>query len=202
MNDVKYTAGTDNSRAAAPEARRLSAPFSREVIRSLHAGDTVLISGTVYTARDAAHKRLCEALAAGQPLPFDIRDAVIYYVGPTPPRPGQVLGAAGPTTSGRMDAYAPTLMDAGLAAMIGKGDRSDAVIASMQKNTAVYFAATGGAGALLSKCIVASETVCYEDLGTEAVRRLTVQDFPATVVIDCEGTDLYKTAPAQYRKEG
>ena len=199
VNCSGAAADANPAKAADAAVRRLTAPFSRDVIRSLHAGDTVLISGTVYTARDAAHKRLCEALAAGQPLPFDIRDAVIYYVGPTPPRPGQVLGAAGPTTSGRMDAYAPTLMDAGLAAMIGKGDRSEAVITSMQKNTAVYFAATGGAGALLSKCIIASETVCYEDLGTEAVRRLTVKDFPATVVIDCKGTDLYRTAPQQYR---
>ncbi len=180
--------------------KQITAPFTQSIVESLTAGDTVLITGTIYTARDAAHKRLCEAIAEGRPLPFDLRDAVIYYVGPTPPQPGQVIGAAGPTTSGRMDAYAPTLMEHGLRGMIGKGERTQAVVDSMKKHTAVYLAATGGAGALLSHCILESETIAYEDLGTEAIRRLTVKDFPATVVIDCQGNNLYETAPAAYRR--
>ena len=180
--------------------KRIEAPLSIETVRTLHAGDTVLISGTIYTARDAAHKRICEALAAGSPLPFDLTDAVIYYVGPTPPKPGQTIGAAGPTTSGRMDAYAPILMAHGLRGMIGKGERLPEVTDSMRSHCAVYFAATGGAGALLSHCIQKSEVIAYEDLGTEAVRRLYVSDFPATVVIDCYGNDLYKTAPEVYRR--
>lgn len=180
--------------------KHITTPFTESVVRDLTSGDTVLISGTIYTARDAAHKRLCEAIAEGRPLPFDLQDAVIYYVGPTPPKPGQVIGAAGPTTSGRMDAYAPTLMEQGLRGMIGKGERSQAVIDSIKDHTAVYLAATGGAGALLSHCILESETIAYEDLGTEAIRKLTVKDFPATVVIDCQGTDLYQTAPAAYRR--
>lgn len=180
--------------------KHISTPFTESVVRDLTSGDTVLISGTIYTARDAAHKRLCEAIAEGRPLPFDLQDAVIYYVGPTPPKPGQVIGAAGPTTSGRMDAYAPTLMEHGLRGMIGKGERSQTVIDSIKDHTAVYLAATGGAGALLSHCILESETIAYEDLGTEAIRKLTVKDFPATVVIDCQGNDLYQTAPAAYRR--
>lgn len=180
--------------------KQITAPFTQSIVENLTAGDTVLITGTIYTARDAAHKRLCEAIAEGRPLPFDLRDAVIYYVGPTPPQPGQVIGAAGPTTSGRMDAYAPTLMEHGLRGMIGKGERAQAVVDSMKKHTAVYLAATGGAGALLSHCILESETIAYEDLGTEAIRRLTVKDFPATVVIDCQGNNLYETAPAAYRR--
>ncbi len=180
--------------------KQITAPFTQSIVENLTAGDTVLITGTIYTARDAAHKRLCEAIAEGRPLPFDLRDAVIYYVGPTPPQPGQVIGAAGPTTSGRMDAYAPTLMEYGLRGMIGKGERTQAVVDSMKKHTAVYLAATGGAGALLSHCILESETIAYEDLGTEAIRRLTVKDFPATVVIDCQGNNLYETAPAAYRR--
>lgn len=180
--------------------KQITAPFTQSIVENLTAGDTVLITGTIYTARDAAHKRLCEAIAEGRPLPFDLRDAVIYYVGPTPPQPGQVIGAAGPTTSGRMDAYAPTLMEHGLRGMIGKGERTQAVVDSMKKHTAVYLAATGGAGALLSHCILESETIAYEDLGTEAIRRLTVKDFPATVVIDCQGNNLYETAPAAYRR--
>ncbi len=180
--------------------KQITAPFTQSIVESLTAGDTVLITGTIYTARDAAHKRLCEAIAEGRPLPFDLRDAVIYYVGPTPPQPGQVIGAAGPTTSGRMDAYAPTLMEHGLRGMIGKGERTQAVVDSMKKHTAVYLAATGGAGALLSHCILESETIAYEDLGTEAIRRLTVKDFPATVVIDCQGNNLYETAPAAYSR--
>ena len=180
--------------------KQITAPFTQSIVESLTAGDTVLITGTIYTARDAAHKRLCEAIAEGRPLPFDLRDAVIYYVGPTPPQPGQVIGAAWPTTSGRMDAYAPTLMEHGLRGMIGKGERTQAVVDSMKKHTAVYLAATGGAGALLSHCILESETIAYEDLGTEAIRRLTVKDFPATVVIDCQGNNLYETAPAAYSR--
>lgn len=180
--------------------KRIEAPLDIETVRTLRAGDTVLISGTIYTARDAAHKRICEALTAGSPLPFDLTDAVIYYVGPTPPKPGQTIGAAGPTTSGRMDAYAPVLMAHGLRGMIGKGERLPEVIDSMRSHCAVYFAATGGAGALLSHCIQKSEVIAYEDLGTEAVRRLYVSDFPATVVIDCYGNDLYKTAPEVYRR--
>ncbi len=151
--------------------KQITAPFTQSIVENLTAGDTVLITGTIYTARDAAHKRLCEAIAEGRPLPFDLRDAVIYYVGPTPPQPGQVIGAAGPTTSGRMDAYAPTLMEHGLRGMIGKGERTQAVVDSMKKHTAVYLAATGGAGALLSHCILESETIAYEDLGTEAIRQ-------------------------------
>ena len=179
--------------------KRITAPFSKETVLSLHAGDTVLISGTIYTARDAAHKRICQAMEAGTPLPFDLEGAVIYYVGPTPAAPGQVIGSAGPTTSGRMDAYAPLLLDHGLAGMIGKGDRLPSVIESIRKNQAVYLAATGGAGALLSRSIKECELIAYEDLGTEAVRKLTVEDFPATVVIDASGEDLYKTAPLRYR---
>ena len=180
--------------------KKITSPISRETVLDLHAGDTVLITGTIYTARDAAHKRMCEAIAAGDPLPFDPTDAVIYYVGPTPPKPGQIIGAAGPTTSGRMDAYAPTMMAHGLRGMIGKGERLPEVVAAMQEHTAVYFAATGGAGALLSHCIKKSEVIAYEDLGTEAVRRLYVEDFPVTVVIDCYGENLYKTAPQQYKR--
>lgn len=180
--------------------KRIQTPLTEAAARTLHAGDTVLITGTIYTARDAAHKRLCEALASGRPLPFDLTDAVIYYVGPTPPKPGQTIGAAGPTTSGRMDAYAPILIERGLRGMIGKGERQPEVVEAMKRWGAVYFAATGGAGALLSHCIRQSETIAYEDLGTEAIRRLSVVDFPATVVIDSDGTDLYQTAPLRYRR--
>ena len=180
--------------------RRLETPLTKEVVRTLQAGDTVLLSGTIYTARDAAHKRMMERLDQGEALPFDIRDAVIFYVGPTPAPPGRVIGSAGPTTSGRMDAYAPRLMAEGLTGMIGKGLRTDEVVHAMQEHTAVYFAATGGAGALMSSRILEAEVIAWEDLGTEAVRRLKVQDMPLTVVIDCEGHDLYKEAPLQYRK--
>ena len=181
--------------------KHITTPFTESIVRDLTSGDTVLISGTIYTARDAAHKRLCEAIAEGQPLPFDLQDAVIYYVGPTPPKPGQVIGAAGPTTSGRMDAYAPTLMEHGLRGMIGKGRRSAAVREAVIRNGAVYFAAIGGAGALLSKSILESGVIAYEDLGTEAIRRLTVKNFPAIVCMDGSGDDLYETAAEQYRKE-
>lgn len=181
--------------------KRITAPLTKEEAAVLRAGDTVLLSGVVYTARDAAHKRMCEALDRGEALPFDMRDAVIYYVGPTPPPPGRVIGSAGPTTSGRMDAYAPRLMDEGLRGMIGKGERSQAVVESMKKNGAVYFAATGGAAALLASRIREAQVIAWEDLGTEAVRRLVVEDFPLTVVIDSRGEDLYRTAPEQYRRE-
>ena len=181
--------------------KKITAPLTKEEAAGLRAGDTVLLSGVVYTARDAAHKRMCEALDRGEALPFDMRDAVIYYVGPTPPPPGRVIGSAGPTTSGRMDAYAPRLMDEGLRGMIGKGERSQAVVESMKKNGAVYFAATGGAAALLASRIREAQVIAWEDLGTEAVRRLVVEDFPLTVVIDSRGEDLYRTAPEQYRRE-
>lgn len=178
----------------------IQTPLTKEVVKTLHAGDTVRISGIIYTARDAAHKRMCELLEKGEPLPFDIENSVIYYVGPTPAAPGQVIGAAGPTTSGRMDAYAPTLIAEGLTGMIGKGMRTEDVVNSMKEHTAVYFAATGGAGALLSSKIKSAEVIAWEDLGTEAVRRLEVEDFPATVVIDTYGVNLYEQAPLKYQK--
>ena len=161
-------------------------------MQPLRAGDSVLLSGTIYTARDAAHKRMVEALAAGEELPLPIQDAVIYYVGPTPARPGQAIGSAGPTTSYRMDAYAPTLLDLGQTGMIGKGPRNRNVIDAMVRNGAVYFAAIGGAGALLSKAIASAEVIAYDDLGAEAVRRLTVKDFPVIVAIDSRGGNLYE----------
>ena len=171
--------------------RRIALPMTTEIADSLSIGDQVLLSGTVYTARDAAHERMCDQLAEGIPLPFDPKDAVIYYVGPSPAKPGQVIGSAGPTTSGRMDRWAPQMIALGARFMIGKGKRSDAVKDAMKRNGAVYFAAIGGAGALLSKAIVASEVIAYDDLGTEAIRKLTVKDFPAIVVIDSTGEDLY-----------
>ena len=155
----------------------------------------------IYTARDAAHKRLCECLERGEPLPIDVRDAVIYYAGPTPARPGQVIGSCGPTTSGRMDAYAPTLLRLGLRGMIGKGARNQAVAQAMQETGAVYFAAIGGAGALASACVKEAELVCYEDLGSEAIRRLVVEDMPLTVVLDSLGNDLYRDGPEAYRNQ-
>lgn len=177
---------------------RIEAPLSEDAAKSLRAGDTVLISGTLYTARDAAHARLVDLIDKGEELPFPIKDAIIYYVGPTPAKPGQVIGSAGPTTSYRMDAYAPRLMDIGQRGMIGKGKRSQEVIESMKKNNAVYFGAIGGAAALISKCITSSEIVCYEDLGAEAIRRLTVKDFPATVIIDSLGNNLYEIGVDKY----
>lgn len=171
--------------------KHITAPFSAEVAKTLHAGDYVYITGTIYTARDAAHKRMYEALEKGEPLPISMHDTVIYYMGPSPAREGRPIGSAGPTTSSRMDKYAPSLLDLGLRGMIGKGKRNASVVNSMKKNTAVYFAAVGGAGALLSKCITSSEIVAYEDLGTEAIRKLEVKDFPVIVVIDSEGKDLY-----------
>ena len=166
--------------------------MSREDARSLRAGDCVSLTGTIYTARDAAHKRMQEALDAGKELPIDIRGNVIYYMGPSPAREGRPIGSAGPTTAGRMDKYTPRLLDMGLGAMIGKGKRSQAVTDAIVRNGSVYFAALGGAGALLSKRILSSEVVAYEDLGTEAIRKLTVKDFPVVVAIDSEGNDLFK----------
>lgn len=170
---------------------KIKAPLEQEEIKNLKAGDFVYITGTVYSARDAAHKRMDEALKEDRPLPIPLKDQVIYYLGPSPAREGQVIGSAGPTTAGRMDKYTPALLDLGLKGMIGKGKRSAAVRDAMIRNGAVYFAAIGGAGALLSKCIVASKIVAYEDLGTEAIRELQVKDFPAIVVMDAEGNSLY-----------
>jgi len=178
--------------------KKITAPLTEETARSLVCGDNVLISGVIYTGRDAAHKRLCELLDAGKELPVDLRDAVIYYVGPAPAQPGQVIGSAGPTTSYRMDAYAPALLDQGLRGMIGKGKRSAEVVESMKKNGAVYFGAIGGAGALLAKCIKKAEIVAYEDLGAEAIRRLEVEDLPAVVIIDSQGNNLYEQGRADY----
>lgn len=169
----------------------LTTPLKDEDLKNLKAGDVVLLSGQIYTGRDAAHKRMFEALDQGKPLPFDLKGTAIYYVGPTPPPPGRPIGSAGPTTSGRMDSYAPRLHDLGLKATIGKGKRSKEVREALQRNTAVYFGATGGAGALLSKCITASEVVAYEDLGAEAIRRLTVENFPLLVINDAHGGELY-----------
>ncbi len=178
----------------------IETPLTKDKVKDLHAGDYVYISGTIYTARDAAHKRMTEELAEGKPLPFNIENQIIYYLGPTPNREGQVIGSAGPTTSSRMDKYAPVLMDMGQAGMIGKGKRSAEVIESMKKNTAVYFAAVGGAGALLSQCIKKSKVIAYDDLGTEAIRELYVEKLPVITVIDCQGNNMYETATISYRK--
>ncbi len=179
----------------------LEMPFTKEKFKELNAGDYVYISGVIYTARDAAHKRMYEALHNGEELPLDLQDKIIYYMGPSPAREGRPIGSAGPTTSSRMDKYTPDLLDLGQIGMIGKGKRNQAVKDSIVKNGAVYFAAVGGAGALLSKAIVASETIAYEDLGTEAIRKLTVEDFPVIVVIDSKGNDLYESATKDYKKE-
>ena len=172
--------------------KTITTPLTEDVAKTLSAGDIVSITGVIYSARDAAHKRMTETLAAGGTLPFPIQDAVIYYLGPSPAREGQVIGSAGPTTSGRMDAYMPQLLEKGLRGMIGKGKRSAEVIEAMKKTKAVYFAAVGGAGALLSKHITKCEVIAYDDLGTEAIHKLYVEDFPAIVVIDCEGNNLYE----------
>lgn len=178
--------------------KTITAPLDPETARALRAGDSVLLTGTVYTARDAAHKRLCELAHRGEPMPFPMEGAVIYYVGPTPARPGQPIGSAGPTTSYRMDAYAPTLLHLGQLGMIGKGLRGPEVIEAMKEAGAVYFGAIGGAGALLARCVKAAGLVCWEDLGAEAVRRLTVENLPLTVVIDSLGNNLYETGRAAY----
>lgn len=180
---------------------KLTTPLTREAARMLKAGDSCLISGVIYTARDAAHKRLCELVAQGKELPMDVKDAMIYFVGPTPARPGQAIGSAGPTTSYRMDAYSPILIEQGLTGMIGKGKRGPEVIAAMKEHGAVYFGAIGGCGALLSKCIKKAEIVAYEDLGAEAIRRLEVEDFPVIVVIDSQGNNLYESGRAAYKSQ-
>lgn len=177
---------------------KLTTPVTREDLAPLRAGDTVLLSGVVYTARDAAHKRLMERLDAGEPLPFPLEGSALYYVGPTPEKPGQVIGSAGPTTSGRMDAYSPRLLDLGQSIMIGKGKRNKAVKDAVVRNGAVYLAALGGAGALMAGSVKELEVICWEDLGCEAVRRLEVKDFPLTVILDSQGGDLYESGPAAY----
>ena len=171
---------------------RINTPLTHEAVKSLKSGDNVLISGEIYTARDSAHKRMITQLERGEKLPFEIKDKIIYYAGPTPAKPGQVIGSCGPTTSGRMDAFAPTLIRLGLTGMIGKGERSNEVVDAMKECGAVYFGAIGGAGALIAKSITSAEVIAYDDLGTEAVRRLTVKDFPAVVIIDSEGNNLYQ----------
>ena len=180
--------------------KTITAPIDRETLKSLHAGDYVYISGTIYTARDAAHKRMIETLDEGRELPLDLKDNVIYYMGPSPAREGRPIGSAGPTTASRMDKYTPRLLDLGMGAMIGQGKRSQAVIDAIVRNGAVYFAAVGGAGAILSKCIKESEVIAYDDLGTEAIRKLTVENMPMIVVIDSEGNNLYETAVKEYQR--
>lgn len=172
---------------------KINLPLTKEIAKTLKAGDLIELSGVIYTARDAAHKRLIERLEANEPLPFDLKDSIIYYVGPTPEKPGAVIGSAGPTTSYRMDAYTPTLLDLGLRGMIGKGPRNSLVIDAMKRNDAVYFAAVGGAAALLALHIKEAEVIAFDDLGTEAIRRLVVEDFPVIVATDCHGNSLYST---------
>ncbi len=180
--------------------RKITLPLTDADARSLRAGDYVYLSGVIYTARDAAHKRMYDALENGEALPIEMKNNVVYYLGPTPARPGHVIGSAGPTTSSRMDKYAPKLLDLGLKGMVGKGKRTQEVIDAVVRNGAVYFAAVGGAGALLSKCIKKADVVAYDDLGTEAIRRLEIENLPVIVVIDSEGTNLYATAAEQWKK--
>lgn len=182
------------------EYKRIKTPLSNEAVSELKAGDHVLISGAIYTGRDAAHQRFMAALKDGKDLPFDIDGQILYYAGPAPAPPGYASGAAGPTTSGRMDSSTPALLERGLKGMIGKGLRSGEVIQAMKKNKAVYFGAVGGAAALIAKCIKKTEQIAYEDLGAEAVHKMVVEDFPATVVIDCQGNNLYETGPLQYKR--
>jgi fumarate hydratase subunit beta len=179
---------------------RLTTPISEEKLKELKAGDTVLLTGSIYTARDAAHKKLIDLIDKGEEIPIDVKDAIIYYVGPTPAKPGMVVGSAGPTTSYRMDDYSPKLLDLGLKGMIGKGERSAEVIASMVKNKAVYFAAIGGAAALIGKCVKKAELVAYEELGAEAIRKFYVEDMPIVVVIDSDGNNLYEIGRQNYIK--
>jgi fumarate hydratase subunit beta len=181
--------------------REIQAPIDKNTAKELKAGDMVYISGTIYTARDAAHKRMDETLAKGEKLPLELEGNLIYYMGPSPAREGRPIGSAGPTTSSRMDKYAPELLDLGLGGMIGKGKRSQAVVDAIKRNGSVYLAAIGGAGALLSKSIIESEVVAYDDLGTEAIRKLKVERFPAIVVIDSEGNNLYETAVREFNRE-
>ena len=180
--------------------RHINVPFDADIVKELKAGDYVYLTGTIYTARDAAHKRMYEALQNGEALPFYIEGNVIYYMGPSPAREGCPIGSAGPTTASRMDKYTPALLELGMRGMIGKGRRIEAVRESMMKNQAVYFAAVGGAGALLSKSILQAEVIAYEDLGTEAIRKLEIKDFPVIVVMDCEGNNLYDMAIEQYKE--
>ncbi|MFI3238554.1 MAG: Fe-S-containing hydro-lyase [Lachnospiraceae bacterium] len=180
------------------DQKYLKIPSSKKDLMELKSGDMVLITGTIYAARDAAHKRMYEAIQNGETLPLDIQNAVIYYMGPSPAREGRPIGSAGPTTASRMDKYTPTLLDLGMAGMIGKGKRTQAVIDAIVRNQGIYFAAIGGAGALLSKAIKSSEVVAYDDLGTEAIRKLEVEDFPVIVVVDHEGENLYETAVKEY----
>ena len=180
--------------------KHITTPITEEITADLHSGDYVYITGTIYVARDAAHKRMMEVLERGEELPIDILDSTIYYMGPSPAREGRPIGSAGPTTATRMDKYAPTLLDLGEKAMIGKGKRSKEVIDAIIRNKAVYFAAVGGAGALLSKCIKKSEVISYDDLGAEAIRKLYVENFPAIVVIDKDGNNLYETAIKEFAK--
>ena len=181
--------------------RHITVPVVKEEIQDLRAGDYVYLTGVIYTARDAAHKRMDEALSEGKELPLDIKNQMIYYMGPSPAREGRPIGSAGPTTASRMDKYTPRLLDLGLGGMIGKGKRSQAVRDAILRNKAVYFAAVGGAGALLSKCIKKADVIAYDDLGTEAIRRLEIEDLPAIVVIDSEGNNLYETAVKEYAEE-
>jgi len=183
------------------EVIKINAPLTKEKAMELRAGDMVLISGSIYTGRDAAHKKLMEAIANGEQLPFDPKDQIIYYVGPTPAKPGAVIGSAGPTTSSRMDNMTVPLLERGLTGMIGKGARSEEVIDGMKRVGAVYFGAVGGAGALISTCIKSSEIVAYEELGPEAIRRIYVEDFPAVVVIDSRGGNLYESERSKYSKD-
>lgn len=178
--------------------KHITTPITSDITKNLKSGDYVYITGTIYVARDAAHKRMTEALERGEELPFDIKDSTIYYMGPSPAREGRPIGSAGPTTASRMDKYAPKLLDLGGKAMIGKGKRTKEVVEAIIRNQGVYFAAIGGAGALLSKCITKSEVICYEDLGAEAIRRIEVKDFPVIVVIDSQGNNLYETAILAY----
>lgn len=179
--------------------KHIITPINEEITKELNAGDYVYISGTIYTARDAAHKRMYEAMNKGEQPPFSLKNNIVYYLGPSPAKDGQVIGSAGPTTSSRMDKYTPLLLDNGLRGMIGKGKRSEDVINSIKKNSAVYFAAVGGAGALLSKCIKKAEVIAYDDLGTEAIRKLEVENLPVIVVIDSKGNNLYETAIESYK---
>lgn len=182
--------------------KKIRLPLTEETVRFLKAGDRVLLSGYIYTSRDAGHKRMCEALEKGEKLPFEIENSVIYYVGPTPAKEGGIIGSAGPTTSGRMDKYAPVLMQKGLRGMIGKGERNQEVISAMKEYGCVYFGAIGGAGALLSQCVKSNELIAYENLGAEALRKLYVEDMPLTVIIDCLGNNLYEIGRKNYLKQG
>lgn len=182
------------------DAIKVQTPLTDETVVSLKAGDNVLISGTIYTGRDAAHKRFVDLLDEGKELPFDVKGQIIYFVGPTPPKPGKVIGSAGPTTSYRMNAYTPRVIEAGQRGMIGKGEMSPEVAEQMKKHKAVYFAAVGGAGALIAKSITEAEVIAYDDLGAEAVRKLTVKDFPAVVAMDCHGGNLYQEGIKKYSK--